>query len=430
MQKRLWIYLLALVAGLSILPATAQDVTPTPQIEVTEAADMPSEAEATEAVDVTPLGIQSPLEGSAVITETLPFEEAMLERLNLPDGFEVNVFAQGLGNARWMAIAPDGTVFLTRRAEGDVIALTDQDGDGVADVPQVNVVASDMPYVHGITFNGNQVYLVTDTTLYVAEWLGGANLGQPIVIIDDLPTGGQHPNRTLAVGPDGMLYVTVGSTCNACAEPNLENATILRMGLDGSAREIFASGLRNTIGFGWHPTSGELWGMDHGSDWRGDNQPPEELNHLQADTNYGWPFCFGDQQPDLYVPAPPPGGAGRAAYCQRTTAPVLEYTAHNAPIGMVFYTADQFPQEYQNDAFVAMRGSWNRNPPSGYKVIRVLFDESGQPTGFEDFLTGFLIEEQLANFGRVAGLAIAADGSLLIAEDQNGIIYRVAYTGN
>lgn len=380
--------------------------------------------------EATSQGLSNTVEGTALITETLPFSEDLLQRLQLPEGFEINVFAQGLGNARWMAVAPDGTVFLTRRQEGDVIALTDADGDGVADEPQVNVVASDLPFVHGIVFSDNQLYLATDSHVYVADWQGGAALSQPSAIITDLPSGGQHPNRTLALGPDGALYITVGSTCNACAEPNPENAAILRAQPDGSAREVFARGLRNTLGFGWHPETGEMWGFDHGSDWRGDDQPPEELNRLVFDQNYGWPWCFSNQQPDLYIPVAPPGGAGRAAYCQRTAPPVLEYTAHSAPIGMVFYTADQFPEEYRSDAFVAMRGSWNRNPPSGYKVVRVVFDESGQPTEIQDFLTGFLGEDQLTNFGRIAGVALAADGSLLIAEDTNGIIYRVSYTGN
>ncbi|GAB4511581.1 MAG: sorbosone dehydrogenase family protein [Anaerolineae bacterium] len=417
MRLRAAVLVALLVLLMVTVSITAQETTPEPVPEVT-----------LEAAEDQP-GLANAVNGEAIITQTVPFDPTYLDRLQLPEGFTINIFAQGLGNARWLHVMPDGTVFLTRRAEGDVIALTDADGDGVADEPQVNVVASDLPFVHGIAYNGAQVYLATDTDVLVADWPGGAALGQPTPIITDLPTGGQHPNRTLGFSPEGELFITVGSTCNACDEPNPENATILRAQPDGSGREIFAQGLRNTIGFGWHPVSGALWGMDHGSDWRGNEQPPEELNNILFDENYGWPFCFADQQPDLYIPAPPPGGTGRAAYCQRTAVPTLTYTAHSAPIGMVFYTGDQFPEEYTNDAFVAMRGSWNRNPPSGYKVVRIHFDENGQPTEFEDFITGWLLEDGLTNFGRITGLAVAADGSLLIAEDQNGIIYRVSYTG-
>ncbi len=415
--KGFMLNLMLLCSALLTIGVAAQDATPTPTPEPPAAQE-------------TPQGLSNAVEGAAVITTTLPFDPQFMERLQLPEGFEVNIFAQNLGNVRWMAVAPDGTIFVTRRMEGDVIALADQDGDGVADSPEVNVVASDIPYAHGITFNGNQLFLAADKEVFVADWAGGDNLGQMTALINDLPDGGQHPNRTIAFGPDGLLYITVGSTCNACNETNPENATILQAQPDGSNRVIFATGLRNTIGFGWHPQTGEMWGMDHGSDWRGNEQPPEELNLLAPDSNYGWPFCFADQQPDVFIANPPPGGIGRAAYCQRTIAPVLTYTAHSAPIGMVFYTAEQFPEEYRNDAFIAMRGSWNRNPRSGYKIVRLHFDENGQPTEFEDFMTGFLIEEQIANFGRVAGLAVAPDGSLLIAEDTNGIIYRVAYTGN
>ncbi len=224
-----------------------------------------------------------------------------------------------------------------------------------------------------------------------------------------------------------MLYITVGSTCNACDETSDQAATIQRANLDGSGRVTFTEGLRNTIGFGWHPVSGEMWGMDHGTDWRGDNLPPEELNVLLEGGKYGWPLCFADRRVDVYLPAEPQGTT-KEAYCPATFGLVLFYTAHSAPIGMQFYTADQFPAAYRNDAFIAMRGSWNRNPPSGYKIARLRFDDDGTPLGFEDFLTGFLIEGSTSHFGRLAGLTTAADGSLLVSEDTNGIIYRISAT--
>jgi glucose/arabinose dehydrogenase len=397
------------VAALHTQPSYAQNPTPTPQ--------------------GTPIGQSNTIEGSAVITKTLPFEESFLERLKLPQGFTINIFARGLGNVRMMAFAPDGTLLVTRRNEADVIALPDANKDGTADSNAFNVVAANLPYIHGIAVNNNQVYLATDTSVFRTTVSAQGVLGTPQPLITDLPTGGQHPNRTLAIGPDGLLYITVGSTCNACDETDPEAATILQAQANGASRVIYAEGLRNTIGFGWHPKSGELWGFDHGSDWRGDDQPPEELNKIQQGKNYGWPWCFADQQPDVFTVAPPPGNTGRAAFCARTMAATLTYTAHSAPIGMVFYTGNQFPSEYVNDAFVAMRGSWNRKEPSGYKVVRIRFDQDGQPTAFEDFLTGFLIADQLANFGRIAGLVVAPDGSLFLSEDQNGIIYRIAYKG-
>lgn len=226
-----------------------------------------------------------------------------------------------------------------------------------------------------------------------------------------------------------MLYITVGSTCNECGESNQENATVLRANPGGSNRVIYSKGLRNTIGFGWHPETGELWGMDHGTDWRGDNNPPEELNLLAEGNDHGWPFCYGEQEPDVYTPHEPPSGVSKAAYCANTTAPTLTYQAHSAPIGMIFYTAEQFSEEYRQDAFIAMRGSWNRSEATGYEVVRLHF-ENGQPVSFESFVSGFLIEDGTAHFARLAGIAIAPDGSLLVSDDTNGVIYRIAYTGN
>jgi glucose/arabinose dehydrogenase len=227
-------------------------------------------------------------------------------------------------------------------------------------------------------------------------------------------------------GPDGLLYINIGSPCNACYDNDPERAAILQMQLEDSTRTIFADGLRNTLGFDWHPETQELWGMDHGIDFLGNDSPNEELNLIEEGNNYGWPFCYDEQEVNEYLPVEPTGQT-KAEFCAQSTAPTWLYQAHSAPIGMVFYTGDAFPEEYQNSAFVAMRGSWNRIPAVGYNVVRILFDEEGQPTGFEDFVTGFLIEDGMAHFGRLAGLLVLEDGSLLIAEDTNGVIYRVSY---
>jgi glucose/arabinose dehydrogenase len=203
------------------------------------------------------------------------------------------------------------------------------------------------------------------------------------------------------------------------------NATIVRGNADAGNIEIFAKGLRNTIGFGWHPETGELWGMDHGIDWLGDEEQKEELNLLVEGADYGWPYIYGDGK---YNPGDrPPGDITYQEYREKTTPPTLIYTAHAAPLDMVFYNETQFPEEYRGDALVAMRGSWNRSKAVGYKVVRINF-ENGQPTGFEDFLTGFLVDNNQAHFARIAGLAVLPDGSLLVSDDTNGVMYRISYS--
>ncbi len=364
------------------------------------------------------------VEGYLSTPASLDFNESLLKQLKMPAGFQVNVFAKDLGNARNLAVAPDGTVYLTRREEGDILALRDTNKDGRADLKQT--VASGHEYVNGITINQNRLYFVTDQELYVANLGQNGTITKPQQLINDLPDGGQHPNRTIAFGPDGMLYISVGSSCNACDESNEEHATMLRAQPDGSQRTIFAQGLRNTIPFGWHPQTKEFWGLDHGTDWRGNTIPPEELNQLRQGQHYGWPFCWGDRRPDVYLSADPQG-ATKEQFCQKTQAPTLTYTAHSAPLAMVFYTGSQFPAQYRNDAFVTMRGSWNRNPPVGYKVVRVRY-QNGKPVAFEDFVTGFHNQQKQTQFGRPVGMAIAPDGALLFTDDTNGVIYRVTYT--
>ena len=232
-------------------------------------------------------------------------------------------------------------------------------------------------------------------------------------------------HRTLKFGPDGMLYISVGSTCNACEETNDENATILKASPDGTNRKIFAKGLRNTLGFDWHPETGDMYGMDHGIDWLGDDEQREELNHLQEGKDYGWPFIYGEGKEN---PADQPSDMSVEAYKKKTTYPILTYTAHSAGLDMIFYKGEQFPEDYHGDAFVALHGSWNRSKPAGYKVVRIHF-ESGKAKRFSDFVSGFLVDNNTAQFGRVVGLAMLNDGSLIITDDENGVVYRVAYAG-
>ncbi len=354
----------------------------------------------------------------------LPVNER-LKHIRLPRGFEIKVFAEDLINPRMIAVNDDGTVYVTRREVGDVLMLRDTTGDGQADVRQT---VARRPMMHGITIHGDTLFLATDVDLYRTKIKEDGTLGRLEHLHDDLPDGGQHPNRTLKVGPDGKLYVSIGSSCNACDESNPEHATMLQMDLDGSNRIVFARGLRNTVGFDFEPDTGEMWGMDHGTDWLGDNEQHEELNHIVKGNNYGWPWVYDDSK---FFPAQsPPGDITHAEWAARSVEPVGYYTPHAAPMQMTFYTGQQFPADYQGDAFVAMRGSWNRKPPSGYEVLRIRFD-SGRPVAFEAFATGFLLRKgkDWGHQGRLAGLAQTPDGALLLTDDTNGIMYRISYTG-
>jgi glucose/arabinose dehydrogenase len=357
--------------------------------------------------------------------ERRDFSAARLAQLQLPDGFAIEVFADELENPRMLAVGPDDSVYVSRPMRDDVVRLSDEDGDGRADARTTAI--SGIDGVHGLAIHEGQMYLAAVTAVHVAPLADDGTLGAPSVLIDDLPDGGQHPNRTIAVGPDGMLYVSIGSSCDACMESNPEHATLLQIALDGSGRRVFARGLRNTIGFGFHPETDALWGSDHGSDFRGNELPPDELNRIVEDADYGWPYCFGDRRVDPVIMAPPE--MSKAAYCAMTEPAALEYPAHSAPIGLAFYDGAQFPERYRGDAFVVFRGSWNRYPATGYKVVRVRF-EDGEPSAVEDFVSGFLIEDGRAHFARLAGVAIAGDGALLVSDDTNGIVYRVAYEGD
>ncbi|WP_020653610.1 YbhB/YbcL family Raf kinase inhibitor-like protein [Massilia niastensis] len=353
--------------------------------------------------------------------------EATPERiraLKAPQGFTVSAFATGLKNPRIIAVAPSGDVYVSRRDQGDVLLLRDADKDGRADGAPVTV--ANRAGAHGLAIRDDKLYLVTVKELFVADIQRDGRLGALKMLVGDLPDAGQHPNRSMAFGPDGMLYLSVGSTCNTCNESNPENATLLRIAPDGKKRSIFASGLRNLIGFGWHPQTGELWGFDHGIDFLGDNQQPEELNKIELGKQYGWPHVYGANQ--IYPQSTPVGEISKEQWKARSIPMVLGYTAHAAPMQMVFASGDMLPAEFRGDAFVTMRGSWNRNPASGYEIVRVRYAD-GQPASVEPFVTGFLTDGGKTHIARPVGLAVAKDGALLMADDGNGVIYRIAYTG-
>ena len=346
-------------------------------------------------------------------------------QLKLPRGYRASVWASDLGNTRMIAVAANGDVYVSRRSEADIIRLADRDSDGRADGPPQVVV--NRPGLHGVTIHDGTLYFMTAREVFRAPIRPDGGLGEVETLIDDLPDAGQHLNRTLAVGPDRMLYISAGSTCNACGESSQENATILRASLDGKKRTIWASGLRNTIGFGWHPRTGELWGWDQGIDWLGNDLQREELNRIERGKRYGWPYVFENAQRNPQDE--PPGGLTAAQWSAASTNPVLMHVAHSAGMQLAFHPGGGFGPDTASDAFVALRGSWNRKPASGYELARVRFDAGGRPTRVESFVKGFMSRDGTAHYGRLSGVAVMRDGSILLSDDANGVLYRISYDG-
>lgn len=373
------------------------------------------------------------VQGRVYEPQPIPPTDERIAQLQLPAGFQIHRFAEGLDNPRMIAVANDGAVYVTQRRPGSLVLMRDLDGDGVVDV-QKTVLR--LKQLHGIEIRDRRIYLVTVKRVYAADLRQDGTLGRLEVIARGLPDGGQHPNRTLRLGNDGKLYVSVGSTCNACPEPNPENATLLRMDPTTGKREIFASGLRNTIGFDWHRGSGRLFGMDQGTDWLGDEEQTEELNEIAESKRYGWPYLYDDDQ---LHPQAEPERVTQLEWADLSESPLAGYTAHAAAMQMRFYDGASFPNDYRDSAFIAMHGSWNRKPASGYEVVRAMFGSNGDFVGFEPFVTGFLQPQPNTApplpgaqplppdgyIGRPTGVAIAKDGALLVGDDSNNVIYRV-----
>ncbi|HYE74372.1 MAG TPA: PQQ-dependent sugar dehydrogenase, partial [Blastocatellia bacterium] len=248
--------------------------------------------------------------------------EARINQLRLPAGFRIQKFAE-IQNPRMLVVAPDGTIYVSQRDPGTVSMLKDIDGDGVADVQRV---VAQKERLHGLAIHQGRMYLAAVREVFVSDINQDGTLSPLQMIINDLPDGGQHPNRTLAVGPDNMLYISIGSSCNACTETNPEHATMLRAGLDGRNRKVFASGLRNTVGFGWHPVSKRQFGFDHGIDWLGNEVQHEEINELVEGAKYGWPYVYDDGRINPHGQPPPSLGLTKEDWAKQSKQPLLMYT--------------------------------------------------------------------------------------------------------
>ena len=344
---------------------------------------------------------------------------AILDRINLPKGFTISVFAE-MPKARGIEVVkPNGTVFVGSR-HGYVYSMLDVNRDGVAD--EVRERGSDLNVPNSLAAQDSQLYVALQDQIVMwpvpAEVDTDLPLAPLLPVLGGIDSGYLHGWHTIAFGPDRKLYVSLGAPCNTC-EINDVQGKIIRMDPDGSNVELVADGVRNSVGFDWHPVTGDLWFTDNGADGMGDDIPPDELNRVSfLGEHFGFPYVGGNgiPLPDFEDQTPP----------MDVTSPEIEFQAHSANLGIEFYEGNMFPSEYRNDAFVAQHGSWNRTEPVGYQIVRVKFDSEGNPTGTEVFADGWLDDEGFS-YGRPVDIEELPDGSLLVSDDFAGVIYRISY---
>jgi glucose/arabinose dehydrogenase len=344
-----------------------------------------------------------------------------LDTITLPEGFDISVYARAAG-ARSMTLGEEGTLFVGTRDIGRVYAIRDLDGDNVAE--DVRLVAANLRSPNGVAFYEGDLYVAEISRVLRYDDIEN-NLEfppEPVVVNDSFPADAHHGWKYIAFGPDDMLYVPVGVPCNICNFDQSRYGLISRMNPDGTGLEIVAEGVRNTVGFDWHPETGNLWFTDNGRDWLGDDMPPDELNRLtEPGQHFGFPYCHSRfPDPDF----------GLAEGCpSRFVRPVQDLGPHVAALGMKFYTGEMFPEEYHQQVFIAEHGSWNRTVPIGYRVTLVRLDENQQATSYEVFAEGWLNEQTGNSWGRPVDVLLLPDGSMLVSDDAAGAIYRIVYTG-
>jgi glucose/arabinose dehydrogenase len=355
------------------------------------------------------------------VTAILPYPAgADVRDVRLPRGFRIEVFAGDVPGARSLALGPGGLVVVGTRGPGKVYALRDPDGDGRAEPAVTLAEGLDVP--NGVAVRDGALYVAE--TSRVLRFDGLTNpprpLGPPAVVAADYPTDRAHGWKFIGFGPDGKLYVPVGAPCNVCEREDQRYAAITRLAPDGTGREIFARGVRNTVGFDWQPETGVLWFTDNGRDHLGEDTPPDELNRApRPGLHFGFPYCHGPGIPD------PELNQGRA--CDGFLPPVRELGPHVAALGMRFYTGRMFPERYRGGIFIAEHGSWNRRAPIGYRVTFVPVD-GDRATGYEVFAEGWL--HGPAASGRPVDVLVMPDGALLVSDDKAGRVHRIRWTGS
>lgn len=339
--------------------------------------------------------------------------------LTLPEGFKAEIYASGFKKPRLMATAPNGDVFVSDEKSGEVTVLLDRNNDGQLDRQQV--YASGLNQPHGLAFHKGFLYVAnTDAVVRFPYASGDLTASAAPEKLVDLPGGGKHYSRTVVFGPDDRMYVAAGSTCNTCEESDPKRAAVWAYDENGAGGHPFATGLRNAVGLAW--SGNTLYATANGRDLAGNDVPPESFYKLEEGQNYGWPYCY-PLAPDSKQVWDKDFGKKDQAYCDAAHPAFATTQAHAAPLGLTFYTGKSFPAEYRGLMLVALHGSWNREPKSGYKVVTV----SPKTGEVKDFVTGFLQPTGLTTSARPVDLQVTPDGSVLLTDDGNGLIYRISY---
>lgn len=335
--------------------------------------------------------------------------------LKIPSGFKIGVFTKDLGKARDLQFSPGGVLLVSSKESGIVYALPDKDGDGKADSKVVVLAGLDNP--HGLAFHAGKLFVTELKKVSRFTWDEDKLKAVFEKKLFDLPSNGGHSTRSIEVGKDGDLFVTIGSSCNVCVEKHEWLAAVIASDIEGKKPKVFANGLRNSVFIKLNPKTGELWGAENGRDLIGDNIPPEEINIITEGKNYGWPNCYGNKIHDTSF-----GHDHKSGECGSSVAPIYGFQAHSAPLGLSFINSVQFPESWQGDLLVAYHGSWNRSVPTGYKIVRMTVD-GNKITGETDFITGFL--QGSSALGRPVDLEFDSSGSLYISDDKIGVIYKI-----
>jgi glucose/arabinose dehydrogenase len=343
------------------------------------------------------------------------YKQYQLDKIKLPAGFRINVFAE-VPNARSMTLGDKGTLFVGTMGGGKVYAVVDSDKNGIAD--KVYTIASGLNTPNGVAFKDGALYVAEINRILRFDDIENHLQDPPQykVVYDKYPTDAAHGWKFIAFGPDGKLYVPVGAPCNIC-QPDTMHANITRINPDGTGLEVYAKGIRNSVGFTWHPDSKEMWFTDNGRDNLGDDIPSDELNFApNKGMHFGYPYCHQGDLPDPEF--------GRGKNCADYTPPAYKLGAHVAALGLRFYTGSMFPAEYKNQLFIAQHGSWNRTSPVGYRVMLIKL-QNGKPAEYIPFATGWL-QDNGNVIGRPVDVQVAPDGALLVSDDKAGAIYRIS----